>query len=346
MNKYAKRYLIDALSGMAQGLFASLLVGTIVKTLGQQLLKLGENAFFNYLVTAGTFASDAKVFGAAMAVGIGFALKAPALVLFSLIAVGAAANVTGAAGGPLAVLIIAIVASECGSAVSKKTKVDILVTPLVTILSGLLLTVLTAKYIGMAASSLGNLIMWATNQKPFIMGMLISAIVGIALTLPISSAAICATLGLTGLAGGAAVAGCSAQMIGFAVMSFAENGWSGLISQGLGTSMLQMPNIIKNPRIWIPPILTSIITGPLATCLFELEMNGAAVSSGMGTCGLVGQIGVITGWAANPFFKPTAFDWIGLALISFVLPALLSVAFCKALKKFGWIKQGDMKLPD
>ncbi|MBQ3824902.1 MAG: PTS sugar transporter subunit IIC [Spirochaetaceae bacterium] len=346
MNKYAKRYFIDALGGMAQGLFASLLVGTIVKTLGQQFLRLGENAVFDYLVSAGTFASDPKVFGAAMAVGIGSAMSVPPLVLFSLVAVGAAATVSGGAGGPLAVLVIAIIASECGNAVSKKTKIDILVTPLVTILSGILLTVLTAKYIGIAANYVGNVIMWATAQRPFIMGMLISVIVGLALTLPISSAAICATLGLTGLAGGAAVAGCSAQMIGFAVMSFSENGWSGLVSQGLGTSMLQMPNIIKNPRIWIPPTLASLITGPLATCLFELEMNGAAVSSGMGTCGLVGQIGVITGWSADPFFTPSAFDWIGLVLISFVLPALLSVAFCEALKKIGWIKKGDMKLPE
>ena len=331
MNKYAKRYFIDALSGMAQGLFASLLIGTIVKTLGQQLLKLHENAFFEYLVTAGTFASDPKVYGAAMAIGIGYALKTPALVLFSLVAVGAAANVTGGAGGPLAVLVIAIVASECGSAVSGKTKIDILVTPLVTILSGLLLTVLAAKYIGVAASSFGNLIMWATTQKPFIMGALISVIVGITLTLPISSAAICFALGLTGLAG-------------FAAMSFAENGWSGVISQGLGTSMLQMPNIIKNPRIWLPPILTSLITGPLATCLFELEMNGPAVSSGMGTCGLVGQIGVITGWAADPLFSPSIFDWTGLVLLSFVLPALLSIIFCRVLKKIGWIKAGDLTL--
>lgn len=346
MNKYAKRYFVDALSGMAQGLFASLLVGTIILTLGQQLLKIDDNAFFRYLVKAGQFASDKKVFGAAMAVGIGYAMKSSALVLFSLVAVGAAANETGGAGGPLAVLVIAIVAAECGNLVSKKTKIDILVTPIVTILSGILLTVLTAKYIGIAASSVGNLIMWATNQRPFIMGMIISAVVGIALTLPISSAAICAALGLTGLAGGAAVAGCSAQMIGFAVMSFSENGWSGLLSQGLGTSMLQMPNIVKNPKIWIPPTLASIITGPLATCLFALKMNGAAVSSGMGTCGFVGQIGVITGWYADPFFKPGVFDWAGLILISFVLPAVISLALCKYLKKIGWIKEGDLKLPE
>ena len=293
MNKYVKRYCIDAMSGMAQGLFASLLIGTIIKTLGQQLCRLSNNAVFQFLVNAGNFASDAHVVGAAMAVGIGFAMGLPALVLFSLAAVGSAANVTGGAGGPLAVLLIAIISAEAGRLVSKKTKVDIIVTPAVTILVGALLTVLTAKYIGIAASSVGKFLVWTTKLHPFWMGILVSLVVGVALTLPISSAAICAAFGLTGLAGGAAVAGCCAQMVGFAVLSFRENRWGGVLSQGLGTSMLQMPNIIKNPKVWIAPCLTSMITGPLATCLFKLEMNGAAVSSGMGTCGLVGQIGVI-----------------------------------------------------
>ena len=353
MNKYVKRYLIDAMSGMAQGLFASLLMGTIIKTLGQQLCRLGSNVIFEFLVTAGNFATDPHVVGAAMAIGIGYAMQVPALVLFSLVAVGSAANVTGGAGGPLAVLIIAIIAAECGCLVSKKTKIDILVTPLVTIISGALLTVLTAKYIGIAASAFGNLIIWATKLKPFLMGMLISALVGIALTLPISSAAICAALGLTGLAGGAAVAGCCAQMIGFAIMSFRENKWSGLISQGLGTSMLQMPNIIKNPRIWIPPILTSMITGPISTCVLKMEMNGAAVSSGMGTCGFVGQIGVITGWYSPSetalahgavAISPDFLDWFGLIMICFVLPGVLSWAFTLLLRKIGWIKDGDLSL--
>lgn len=353
MNKFVKRYLIDALSGMAQGLFASLLIGTIIKTLGQQLLRLGTNPFFQFLVDAGSFAGDAHVVGAAMAVGIGFAMKLPALVLFSLVAVGSAANVTGGAGGPLAVLVIAVIAAELGNLVSRKTKVDIIVTPLVTILSGALLTVLFARYIGLAASSIGNIIVWATKLHPFVMGIIISVIVGIVLTLPISSAAICAALGLVGLAGGAAVAGCSAQMVGFAVLSFRENGWGGILSQGLGTSMLQMPNIVKNPKIWIPPTLASAITGPIATCLFKMEMNGAAVSSGMGTCGLVGQIGVISGWFAPSeaavkhgaaAISPTAFDWIGLVLVCFVLPGVLSWAFGSILRKIGWIKENDLLL--
>ena len=353
MNKYVKRYFIDAMSGMAQGLFSSLLIGTIIKTLGQQLLRLHVNPVFQFLVDAGNFATDAHVVGAAMAIGIGFAMNVPALVLFSLAAVGSAANVTGGAGGPLAVLIIAIIAAELGCLVSKKTKVDIIVTPAVTILIGALLTVLTAKYIGAAASSVGNLIIWSTQLHPFWMGILVSVVVGVALTLPISSAAICAAFGLVGLAGGAAVAGCCAQMVGFAVLSFKENRWGGILSQGLGTSMLQMPNIIKNPKIWIPPTLASAITGPLATCLFKMEMNGAAVSSGMGTCGLVGQIGVITGWFAPSqaainhgaaAISPTFFNWIGLILICFVLPALLSWFFGKILRKIGWIKDGDLAL--
>ena len=287
----AKRYGIDALGAMAQGLFASLLIGTIIGTL--------------VLVDAGGFAKS--VAGPAMAISIGYALQAPQLVLFSLLAVGAAANSLGGAGGPLAVLIVAIVAAECGKAVSKETKIDILVTPLVTILSGVLLSMWCAPTIGAAASAVGSLIMWA-----------------------------------------AAVAGCCAQMVGFAAMSFKENKWSGLISQGLGTSMLQMGNIVKNPRIWIPPTLAAAITGPIATCLFQLQMNGPAVSSGMGTCGLVGQIGVYTGWleeiAAGSRSQITAFDWIGMILICFVLPAVLSLVFGQILRKIGWIKEEDLKL--
>ena len=325
-----QRYLVEALGAMAQGLFASLLIGTIIKTLGQQT---GLEA----LVELGGYASAMS--GPAMACAIGWALHTPPLVLFSLITVGYSANALGGAGGPLAVLIIAIVASELGKAVSKETKVDILFTPLVTILTGVGLSMLIAAPIGAAASKVGTLIMWATEQAPLVMGIVVSVVVGVALTLPISSAAICAALGLTGLAGGAAVAGCCAQMVGFAGVSFKE---------GLGTSMLQMGNIVKNPRIWIAPTLASAITGPLATCLFHLEMNGAAVSSGMGTCGLVGQIGVYTGWvndvAAGVKAAITPMDWIGLVLICFVLPAVLSVVFCEIERRMGWIKDGDLKL--
>ena len=334
-----KRYGIDALGAMAQGLFASLLIGTIMNTLGTQL-------GISLLVKIGGFATSAT--GAAMAISIGYALQAPQLVLFSLTAVGIAANTLGGAGGPLAVLVVAIIASEAGKIVSKETKVDIIVTPFVTIFVGVGLAMLWAPAIGNAASSVGNAIMWATELAPFTMGIIVSVIVGIALTLPISSAAICAALNLTGLAGGAALAGCCAQMIGFAVMSYKENGVGGLFAQGIGTSMLQMGNIVKNPKIWLAPIITSAITGPIATCIFKLKMNGAAVSSGMGTWGLVGQIGVYTGWvkdiASGKMSGITAFDWIGLIMISFVLPAIITYLFGQLFRKLGWIKKDDLKL--
>ena len=250
-------------------------------------------------------------------------------------------------------MVIAIIAAECGKAVSKETKVDILVTPAVTILVGVALAKLIAPPIGTAASWFGILIDSATKLQPFLMGIVVSVLVGIALTLPISSAAICSVLALTGLAGGAAVAGCCAQMVGFAVMSFRENRWGGLVSQGLGTSMLQMPNIVKNPRIWIAPIVTSAITGPIATCVFKLQMNGAPINSGMGTCGFCGQIGVITGWYAPSeeavakgaeAIAPGAMDWIGLILICIVLPAVITPLINLLLRKIGWVKDGDLKL--
>ena len=352
----AKRYGIDALGAMAQGLFCTLLVGTILNTIGQQF----HIGFLNQIIvtigkgegsvgyTLGGLAS--LMVGPGIAIAIGFALHCPPMVLFSLIPVGFAANAIGGAGGPLAVYVVAIVATECGKLVSKETKIDLLVTPTVTILVGIGLAWLIAAPIGKAASSVGEAVKWATLQQPFFMGILVSVIIGVALTLPISSAAICAALTLNGLAGGAAVAGCCAQMVGFAVMSFRENRWGGLVSQGIGTSMLQMPNIVKNPRIWIPPTLAAAITGPISTCLFKLEMNGAPVSSGMGTCGFVGQIGVYTGWvndvASGVKAAITPMDWVGLILISFVLPAVLSWVFCEILRKIGWIREGDLKLPD
>jgi uncharacterized membrane protein len=330
----AHRYGIDAMGAMAQGLFASLLIGTIISTLGKQL-------GIQFLIDAGGYAS--AVAGPAMAVSIGYALQAPQLVLFSLIAVGAAANTLGGAGGPLAVYIIAIIACEVGKTVSKETKIDILVTPAVTILIGAGLAQILAPGIGSIASSFGTLIMWATELQPFFMGMLVSVLVGVALTLPISSAAICAALGLTGLAGGAAVAGCCAQMVGFAVLSYKENGFGGLISQGLGTSMLQMPNIIKNPKVWIAPTLASAITGPLATCVFHFANNGPAVSSGMGTCGLVGPIGVYTGWVEEGRLI-SGMDWLVMALLCIILPAVLTWLFGRIERRLGWIKDDDLKL--
>ena len=350
----AKRYFIDAMGAMAQGLFCTLLVGTILNTIGQQfhvgflnavIVTIGKGDGAVHYTIGGLCSA---MVGPGMAVAIAGALKAPPLVLFSLIPVGFATNYMGGAGGPLAVLFVAIVAAEVGKAVSKETKIDILVTPIVTVLVGVGFAALIAAPVGKAAAAVGQAIMWATELQPFFMGIIVSVVIGVALTLPISSAAICAALGLTGLAGGAAVAGCCAQMVGFAVMSFRENRWGGLAAQGIGTSMLQMGNIVRNPRIWIPPTVASAITGPIATCIFRMEMNGAPVSSGMGTCGLVGQIGVYTGWvndvASGAKAAVTGMDWLGLVLISFVLPAVLTWLIAIPLRRCGWIKDGDLKL--
>ena len=329
-----QRYCIGALGAMAQGLFASLLIGTIFGT-------LGDLTGIAALSEIGGFAK--AVAGPAMAIAIGYALQAPPLVLFSLAAVGQAANAAGGAGGPLAVLVVAIVAAELGKAVSKETKVDILVTPGVTVGVGCALAMLVAPWIGALASSLGNLIMWATELQPFFMGIIVSVVIGIALTLPISSAAICAALSLTGLAGGAALAGCCAQMVGFAVASFRENGVGGLVSQGIGTSMLQMGNIMKKPAVWVPAIVASAITGPVATCIFHLEQNGAAIASGMGTSGLVGPIGLYTGWIADGI-APGPFQWVGMLLVCIVLHAAIAWAVSEIMRKAGIIADGDMAL--
>jgi len=348
---FLKRYFIDAMGAMAQGLFCSLLIGTIINTIGTQLgiefLQREVAVISGTGYTIGSLATAMS--GPAMAVAIGFALQCPPMVLFSLTAVGFASNALGGAGGPLAVFFVAIIASECGKAVSKKTKIDILVTPFVTIMAGVAIAYLIAPPIGKGALKLGSIIMWATELQPFLMGVIVSVTVGMFLTLPISSAAICAALQLTGLAGGAAVAGCCAQMIGFAVISYRENKLGGLVSIGLGTSMLQMGNIIRNPRIWIAPIVTSAITGPLATCVFKLQMNGPAVSSGMGTCGLVGQIGVYSGWV-NEITAGTRTaigfsDWFALIMISFVLPAVICPLIHMFCRKLGWVSQGDLTLP-
>ena len=260
-----RAYFVDALGAMALGLFASLLIGTIFQTLGD---KTGWDAF----VTIAKYAKAAT--GAAIAVAIAYKLRCEGLVLFSAIAVGIAGNELG---GPMGAYVAVLVAIELGKMVYKETQVDILVTPAVVIISGVLVAFAIGPAIGRLMTALGAFIEHATLMQPFLMGIVVSVVIGAVLTLPISSAAICLAIGLGGVAGGAATAGCCAQMIGFAVLSFRENRWGGILSQGLGTSMLQMPNIIKNPKVWIAPIVTSMITGPLATCLFKMEMNGAAV---------------------------------------------------------------------
>lgn len=339
VNPSLKTYFIDAMGKMALGLFASLLIGTILDT-------IGDLTHLYFFVQLGSYASQAS--GAAMAVAIGYALKTPPLVLFSLVAVGISANVLGGAGGPLAVFFIAIITSEVAKLFSNTTKIDILVTPLITIIVGCGLAMGIAPGIGYLANLIGDGINKATELQPFLMGIVLAVVVGVVLTLPISSAAICASFGITGLAGGAALAGCCCQMIGFAVQSFKENKWSGLVAQGIGTSMLQMPNIVKKPVIWLPTTLASAICGPLATCLFKLEMNGPAISSGMGTCGLVGPIGVIQGWFndidAGLKANITALDISGLILISIILPIVLTLIFHFICLKLHWYKNEDLKL--
>ena len=325
INFTVQTYFIDALGAMAFGLFASLLIGTIFAT-------LGEKSGIEIFNTIAEYAKGAT--GAALGVSIAYALKAPQLVLFSAATVGIAGN---ALSGPVGALIATIISTELGKMISKETRVDILATPAVTIISG----VLAAQFVGPGVSAFmtafGNLVKTATVMQPLFMGILVSALIGIALTLPISSAAICIMLSLDGIAGGAATAGCCAQMVGFACLSFRENGWGGLLAQGLGTSMLQMGNIVKNPRIWIAPTVVSMITGPLSTLVFKLENIPAG--SGMGTCGLVGPIGIYT---AMP--DGGARMWAGILLICFVIPAILTPILGEILRKMGWIKDGDMRL--
>ena len=336
-----KRYGIDALGAMAQGLFCSLLIGTIINTIGTQFhipfLTMAVATVNDTQYTVGSLASAMS--GPAMAVAIGYALHCPPLVLFSLITVGFASNALGGAGGPLAVLFVAIVAAEIGKAVSKETKIDILVTPLVTIGVGSAVGIFVGPPISKFMAWIGSLINWGTEQQPLIMGIVVSVLMGMILTLPISSAAIGIVLNLSGLAAGAATIGCCCNMVGFAVASFRENGFGGLFAQGIGTSMLQVPNIVKRPVIWLPAILSSAILGPVGT-LF-LHMTNNATGSGMGTAGLVGQIMT---WQVMTQTEEPMIVMIKMVTIQIVLPALLTLLFSEYMRKKKWIRYGDMKL--
>ena len=335
------RYLVGALSAMAQGLFCSLLIGTIINTIGTQF----QIGFLTETVatisgtdyTVGGLASAMS--GPAMACAIGYALKCPPLVLFSLITVGFASNALGGAGGPLAVLFVAVIAAEFGKAVSKETKVDILVTPLVTIGVGIALSALLAPSIGKLALKCGAIIMWATEQQPFIMGIVVSVLMGMILTLPISYAALGVILNLSGLAAGAATIGCCCNMVGFAVASYRENKVAGLLAQGVGTSMLQVPNIVRKPVIWIPAIVSSAILGPVSTMLVKMTSN--ATGSGMGTAGFVGQI--MTYQTMAPEIGGTM-TMVIIVVFQILLPAVITLAVSEFMRKKGWIKYGDMKL--
>lgn len=317
-----KRYLIDTLSFMALALFGTLIIGSILNQIG--------TIFKIPLLTEVIWPAARSMTAPAIAVAVAYALKAPPLVIF-------ASAINGAIGGdPVSALLAGIVGAEFGKLVSKETKVDILVTPAVTILTGSLVATFVGPAVAAFMAGFGQVIMWATEQNPIPMGILVSALMGIALTLPISSAAIGLMLGLGGLAAGAATVGCACQMVGFAVMSYRDNGVGGLFAQGLGTSMLQMPNIVKNPRVWIPPTVASMILGPFGTVLFKME--NVPYGSGMGTSGLVGQFGTIEAMGGGSNV------WIGILLLHFVLPAIVTVLVALPLRKMGWIKDGDLKL--
>lgn len=336
-----KTYFITAMGAMAQGLFASLLIGTIFKTVGQW-------TGWEFLTELAGFAMNGYVCGAAIGVAVAYALKASPLVLFSSAAVGAAGYICGTTiidngaeiaytAGPAGAFLTVLIACELGKLVAGSTKVDIIVTPTVTLISGFAVAKLVCPGVAYVMYWLGAFINSATTLHPFLMGIIISVVVGMILTLPISSAAICAMIGISGLAGGAAAAGCCAQMVGFAVMSFRENRWGGLAAQGLGTSMLQMGNIIRRPVIWLPPTIAAAITGPVSTLVFKLNCEG--VSAGMGTCGLVGPLGIITATENKDFMF-----WLGLFLVCLVLPAVLTFAVGEIFRRTGLIREGDLKL--
>ncbi|NLU43495.1 MAG: PTS sugar transporter subunit IIC [Acholeplasmataceae bacterium] len=319
-------YFIKATSAMAQGLFCSLLIGLIMSTIGQ---KIG----IPILVEAGKFSMS--MLGACIGASIAYALQAPPLVIFSCIITGFVGNKLG---GPVGAYVATVISCELGKLVSKETKVDILVTPCITILSGVLVASFIAPGIDEIMKLCGIIIMDATELHPFLMGIVVSAIMGIILTLPISSAALSLMIGLGGLAGGAATVGCSSQMIGFAVASYRENKVSGLVSQGLGTSMLQIGNIVKNPYIWVPPTLTSMILGPVATLVFK--MQNIPAGSGMGTSGLVGQMTTIATMGSD-----NGVLW-KIALLHFILPAILAFVISEIMRKYKLIKFGDQKLDE
>lgn len=327
-----KNYMIDTLSYMSLGLFVSLIAGLILSEIGTLLTKV------SVIEGIGTLFYDTGIIamsltGAVIGAAIAYGLKSPPLVLFAAVISGSAGYTFG---GPVGAYVATVISVEAGKLVSKKTKLDILVTPIVTILVAIIVAKVVGKPLNEFMIYLGEIIMWATDLQPFLMGIIVAVIVGMILTLPISSAALCIMLGLSGLAGGAAAAGCSAQMIVFAVISYRDNGFEGLLSQGIGTSMLQVPNIIKNPRIWIPAIIASAVTGPLSTIAFK--MSNTPAGSGMGTSGFVGQISAfsVMGYSLN--------SAIAIVSVHIIIPAIVGLVVAKYLRSINWIKAGDMKL--
>lgn len=349
--KILHHVFIDGLSGMALGLFATLIVGTILEQIGKYIP--GQIGSLIVIIAA----IGKSLMGAGVGIGVSSKFKFSPLVSVSagvagLVGAFASKIVDGSLvtdkgallfagpGDPLCAFVAALIAVEIGHLVSGKTKVDILVTPITTVAVGSVVALLTGPYLSKFTVFLGNIIQIATTQQPFIMGIVIAVLMGIFLTLPISSAAIAVIIGLSGIAGGAAVVGCSAQMIGFAVASFRENKVGGLISQGIGTSMIQMPNIVKHPQIWIPPIITSAILGPISTCV--LKMTCDAAGAGMGTSGIVGQLVTYSSMTSAGVSPTTTI--IEIVIMHVVAPAVLTLIFSEGMRKLGFIKQGDMLL--
>ncbi len=343
IKKYLNRLFIDGLSGMAYGLFATLIIGTILCQIG----KLVPGEVGAYIIAIGNFAKT--ITGAGIGVGVAAKFGASALVTVSAAAaglIGAFPDITktafamGVPGEPLGAFVAAYVAIELGMLVSGKTKIDIIVTPLVSIVTGGVAGIFLGKPIATFMGWIGSIVNFGVEQQPILLGIIVSVVMGIALTLPISSAAIGLSLKLSGLAAGAAVAGCCANMIGFAVASYRENKFGGLISQGIGTSMIQMPNIVKKPIIWLPAIVASAVTGPISSAV--LKMVSTPSGSGMGTAGLVGPIETYFAMVENGM--PMGLTLLEIALVHFVLPAVIALGVCEGMRKLGWIKKGDMKL--
>lgn len=331
MRRLLKRWFIDGMGAMALGLFASLIIGLIISQIG----KIPGLSFLEDF--AAVLSASSPVVGAAIGVAVAYGLEAPPLVMFASAASGAFGY---AAGGPVGAYAASLVGSELGRLVSKKTPVDILVTPFVTIITGCAAGALVGAPLGSFMTWLGDVINSATVLAPLPMSIAVSILVGMALTAPISSAALCIMMGISGLAAGAACAGCCAQMIGFAAMSFPENGWSGALAQGLGTSMLQFPNILRKPAIWIPPIAASAVTGPVSTLVFG--MLNTDTGAGMGTAGLVGQFGA---WAAMSDITPGWFLFFEIVIVQFILPAVAAVLVAWPMRRTGIIKPKDLRLP-
>lgn len=326
MKKFLKKYLIDTLSFMGLGLFSTLIIGSILNQIG---LVLDLPVITPFLCET-LFPAAKAMTNPAIAVAVSYGLGSDPLVIFS----SAVAGYIG--GDPVSALLAGIIANIVGMRVSKKTKVDIIVTPFVTLIFAGFIASFVGPFMQKVMVSLGEIIMWATVQSPIIMGIVISVIMGMILTLPISSAALAFMLNLSGLAAGAATVGCCCNMIGFAVMSYKENKLGGLIAQGLGTSMLQVPNIVKNPLIWLPSIFSSAILGPIATTIFKME--NLPYGAGMGTSGLVGQFGTFEAMGSSPKV------FVAVILLHFVLPAIITLFFSEIMRKKGLIKDKDLQL--